>query len=560
MLVAWKLQKFEKRGRQILRRYFFRSCSILILTAVASALTGAQEAEHAAHASGPVPREILDRPVALRVGIGTVHEKVSTSSPEAQAFYDQGLAYIHSFVWIEAIRSFHQALRADPNLAMAYLGLADGYVGLHDPITARSAFERAKSFEKKLNEREHTWLDIRDAEINFAGDGSNPDVYVAYRKAVSDALKKNPNDPWLWIQRGLADEASPFTHGQAGGVDTLSFYKTALTLAPENLPALHYYAHTCESIGRINEALELTAKFARLAPAIPHAHHMHGHELLRSGRTEEAIQEFLKTKELEDNYYRVERILAQYDWHHTHNLQLLAMAYQSLGQMKPAAKYFHEAFSTPAYTEFLEYNRRVWPEFLINRGRYDEALEASRELTQSPFALARLAGHTLAGQCLLAQNRMDDAKDELHAAERESEAIPARMAAALPYPTVLRADILLRENHTEDAEGLLIDVEKSILSMPGPDAWSSATFQLETIAQSAREAGDWNLAGFTARNIMEHNPNYAGGYYAMSLVAAHAKDSAAESKLLTSAQKYWSKADSDLPELVALRKKLPRQP
>ena len=543
-----------------MRSTLIRCCTILLVAAIGGTLACAQEAEHAAHAAGPVPREILDRPVALRTGIGTVHEKVSTTSAEAQSFYDQGLAYLHSFVWIEAIRSFHQALRADPDLAMAYLGLADAYVGLHDPATARSAFERAKSFKEKLNERERTWLEIRDAEISFAEDGTNPDVYVAYRKAVSDALKKNPNDPWLWIQRGLADEASPFTHGQAGGVDTLSFYKTALTLAPENLPALHYYAHTCESIGRINEALELTAKYVRLAPAIPHAHHMHGHELLRSGRTAEAIQEFLKTKELEDNYYRSENIPAQYDWHHPHNLQLLAMAYQSLGQVKSASRYFHEAFATPASTEFLEYNRRVWPEFLINRRRYDEALEASLELTRSPFALARLAGHTLAGQCLLAQDRMNDAKDELNAAERESEAIPPRMAAAIPYPTVLRADILLRENHGEDAEGLLIDVEKSILSMPGPDAWSSATFQLETIAERAREAGDWNLAGVTARNIIEHNASYAGGYYAMALVADHAKDSAAESKLLLSAEKYWSRADADLPELVMLRKKLPRQP
>ncbi len=560
MLVQLKSLKFDQRRIPDLHRHFICSCIILIVFASTSVQIRAQD-DHAGHApSEPVPREILDRPVALRPGIGTVHEKVSTSSPEAQSFYDQGLAYLHSFVWIEAIRSFHQSLRADPNLAMAYLGLADAYIGLQNVATARAAVERAKTFEKKMNDRERAWLNIRGAEVAFLEDGGNSDAYVTYRKSVSDALKKNPNDPWLWIQRGLADEASPFTHGQAGGVDTLSFYKTALTLAPENLPALHYYAHTCESIGRINEALELTAKYARLAPAIPHAHHMHGHELLRSGRTEEAIQEFLRTKELEDNYYRVERIPAQYDWHHAHNLQLLAMAYQSLGQMKSAGKFFHEAFATRAYTEFLEYNRRAWPEFLINRRRYDEALEASRELTQSPFAMARLAGHTLAGQCLLAQNRMDDAKDEFNAAERESEALAPRVAAALPYPTVLRAQILLRENHTEEAESLLTDVEKAILSMPGPDAWSSSTFELETIAQGAREAGDWNLASFTARNIIEHNPNYAGGYYAMALVAQHAKDSAAESQLLASAKKFWSKADPDLPELAAHGKKLSGQP
>jgi tetratricopeptide (TPR) repeat protein len=526
----------------------------------AGSLVLAQGPDHPAHAGGSVPREILDRPVTLRTGIGTVHEKVSTNSAEAQSFYDQGVAYVHSFVWIEAIRSFHQALRADQNLAMAYLGLADAYIGLQDVATARSAVETAKTFEKKLNARERAWLVIRDAEVRLLEDAGNPDAYVTYRKSVSDALKQNPGDPWLWIQRGLADEGSPLTHGQAGGVDTLAFYKTALAYAPDNLPALHYYAHTCESIGRIKEALDLTATYARLAPAIPHAHHMHGHELLRSGRTEEAIQEFLKTKVLEDNYYRAEQIPPQYDWHHAHNLQLLAMAYQSLGQVKSAAKLFQEAFNSPAYTEFLEYNRRAWPEFLLNRGRYDEALLASRELGNSQWPMARLAGHTLAGQALLALDRTNDARDEFRAAERESEALPPRTAAALPYPAVLRADLLLRENSTQDAEGILFDVEKSILAMPGPDAWSAATFQLETIALGARDAGDWELAGFTARNMMEHNPNYAGGYHAMALVARHAGDAAAEARLLTSAEKLWLKADPDLPELLAIRKKLSRQP
>jgi len=559
MLGRLKSLKFDRRGIPDLRRHFIGSCMFLIVFASTSAAVRAQDADHAGHASSePVPREILDRPVALRPGVGTVHDKVSTSSPEAQSFYDQGLAYVHSFVWIEAIRSFHQSLRADPNLVMAYLGLADAYIGLQDVATARSAVETAKTFEKKMNDREHAWLNIRGAEVAFLENGGNSDAYVTYRKSVGDALKKNPSDPWLWIQRGLADEASPFTHGQAGGVDTLAFYKTALALAPENLPALHYYAHTCEGMGRIKEALDLTATYARRAPAIPHAHHMHGHELLRSGRTEEAIQEFLKTKELEDNYYRVEKIPAQYDWHHAHNLQLLAMAYESLGQVKSAAKLFQEVFAAPAYTEFLEYNRRAWPEFLINRRRYDEALEAARELANSPWPMARVAGHSLAGQALLALNRMDDAKDECNAAERESESLPSRVAAALPYPTVLRADILLRENRVQDAEGLWFDVEKSILAMPGPDAWSSATFQLETIAQRARDAGDWELAGFTARNMMEHNPGYAGGYYAMALVARHTHDPSAEAQLLASAQKLWSKADPDLPELVAIENKVAR--
>jgi len=111
--------------------------SLLILLVVPLTLCLAQVPDHSSHApAGPVPREILDRPVPLRTGIGSVHEKVSTTPPEAQSFYDQHLSYLHSFVWIEAIRSFHQFLRADPDLAMAYLGLADAYIGLQDVPTA----------------------------------------------------------------------------------------------------------------------------------------------------------------------------------------------------------------------------------------------------------------------------------------------------------------------------------------------------------------------------------------------------------------------------------------
>lgn len=510
--------------------------------------------EHAAHSGGPVPREILDRPVTLRSGVGVMHQKVSTNSAEAQSFYDQGLAYVHSFVWIEAIRSFHQALRSDPDLAMAYLGLADAYIGLHDPATAGAAVNTAKTLEKRMTETERQWLAIREAEVAYAEDGGNSDGYVAYRKAVSDALKKNINDPWLWIQRGLADEPSPYTHGQAGGVDTLAYYKTAMALAPDNLAAIHYYAHTCEGIGRIKEAFELTAKYAKLAPAIPHAQHMYGHELLRTGRTEEAIAQFQKTRQLEEAYYRTERIPARYDWHHAHNLQLMALAYQTLGQVKAAAPLLKEAFDSPAYTEFLEYNRRVWPEFLLSRGRNEEALEASKTLAQSPWAMARLAGHTLAGEALLALNRLNDAKDELNAAERETESLPPRMIAALPYPTVLRAEIMLRENQVKEAEELLLDVGKSIVAMPGPDAWSSATFELASIARGAREAGDWELAAYVGKAMTDHNPNYGGGYYAQALVARHVKDTAAETKLMALAEKYWAKADADLPELLSARK------
>ncbi len=85
----------------------------LPVAAVLIALTAGVAAQqgHAIHRVPSVPDELLNRPVPLRNGIGTAHDAVATTSKEAQAFYDQGLAYLHSYVWIEAARSFNQALR-----------------------------------------------------------------------------------------------------------------------------------------------------------------------------------------------------------------------------------------------------------------------------------------------------------------------------------------------------------------------------------------------------------------------------------------------------------------
>lgn len=536
-------------------------CGLCALCVIAAALpvVARQGAHEAKDKIGWVPREILERSVPLRNGIGIVHEKVTTSSPQAQAFYDQGLAYLNSFVWIEAARSFHQSLRLDPSLAMAYVGLSDAYVGLQDIPAAHAAFEKAQALSRKVSDGERALITIRARQFDYLEDSGNLQKYFAYRKAISDALADTPTDPWLWILRGFADEGTPYAHGQAGKVDTIAFYETALALSPHNFAAHHYLAHTLENLGRTKEALVQAEAYCRLAPAIPHAHHMVGHELMRLGRTDQAIQEFLKAKELEDAYYRTENIPASYDWHHAHNLFLLAMCDESLGQMKAAEPAFREAFSLPAYTDLAEFNRAAWPEFLLNRRRAQDALDASQSLIKSRWAMGRFAGYTLAGRALLAMGRPEDAKNELTMAEQEMEQLPTSAIATLPNAGDLRANILLREKKWDEGNVLMDQIEEKIVAVPGPDAWIDALFQLESIAQAARRYGDWNLAKSTALRMVQHDPSYAGGYYALGLVAQHAGDAAAARQEFAMAQKRWGSADSDLPELASIQKMLAGQ-
>ena len=64
--------------------------SLLVFRAAAPAARG--RAARAPHRLPPIPLEILQRPIALRTGIGRAHDDTSTTSKDAQALYDQGLA------------------------------------------------------------------------------------------------------------------------------------------------------------------------------------------------------------------------------------------------------------------------------------------------------------------------------------------------------------------------------------------------------------------------------------------------------------------------------------
>jgi len=64
------------------------------------------------------------KPVALMPGLGQHHHSISTNSPEAERFFDQGLTLVFAFNHEEVARSFRRAAEVDPQSAMAYWGVA----------------------------------------------------------------------------------------------------------------------------------------------------------------------------------------------------------------------------------------------------------------------------------------------------------------------------------------------------------------------------------------------------------------------------------------------------
>ena len=534
------------------------STAVLALWLVRAGSAFGQEDPHAACAAPPsyVPVELLERTVPLREGVGNSHDVVTTKSAEAQAFYDQGLNYLESYVWIEASRSFHEALRHDPNLAMAYLGLSYVSSGLENPEAARQFLDKAKALAANASEGERRRMDIREKQLAAIADVKDAALFLAYKKAIDEALAKDLENPQLWVLRGNAEETNASGRGQRGGASSIAFYQAVLQLVPDHATAHHYLIHSYETIGRIDKALEHGEVFARMSPSIPHAAHMWGHDLRRVGRVDDAIVEFLKANELELAYYKAENIDPALDWHHSHNLDLLAGCYEHKGQMKLAEKTLRESAALAPVSAYRAFSMREMSNFLIHQTRYEEALESARALTTLEYPQARVVGHALAGQALLWLGRPKEAKTELEAAQIELEEVPA-LALGLdpprsmvePWVEALRGDLLLRSGKRDEGRVVMKDVVHGLRTAVGPDAWSQALFRLETMARSAMEVGDWELAQFIAAQMLEHDAAYGGSHLTNALVLQHRKDDAGAAREFEAARKYWRDADPDLPEL-----------
>ena len=171
--------------------------------------------------------------------------------------------------------------------------------------------------------------------------------------------------------------------------------------------------------------------------------------------------------------------------------------------------------------------------------------------------MAQFAGHTLMGRALVVLNHVDEAEKELALARDALVLVTATEADRLrPYAETLRAEILVSQGKSAEGVALMKEIEEQLRASPGPDAQSQALIQLDSIARRARETQEWALAEFTAREMIQQDPSYAGGYYALGSVSEHQRDSVAANQEFAIAEKLWSDADKDLPELHSVRQKL----
>lgn len=114
--------------------WFLACVCVLAMTLTACAVASADETDeseellaghsHQGEAFNEGPRQAA----YLMGGTGNVDFVVTTTSDEAQAYFNQGVGQLHGYWYFEAERSFRQAAKIDPECAMAYWGMAQANI------------------------------------------------------------------------------------------------------------------------------------------------------------------------------------------------------------------------------------------------------------------------------------------------------------------------------------------------------------------------------------------------------------------------------------------------
>ncbi|GAA4408921.1 hypothetical protein GCM10023187_31450 [Nibrella viscosa] len=511
--------------------------------------------------TGGIPQNILNQPVTLRTNIGAYPFPTSTRSPKAQAFFEQGMAHLHGYQLVEAVRSFHEALRHDSTMAMAYVGLSRAYVQMEfQPYAAaRNAAEQAKALVTYASEREKEHIDLRFAQLKALESVGDLKALDEYRQRLKTALKHFPADAELWLLSGNAYEESALGRGQGSSPASIAIYEKVLQIAPDHPAAHHYLIHAYEGMTDYEKALYHGEAYARLSPRLPHALHMYAHDLMKTGKVDEAIAQMKAADAIERELYESAPYKAEYDWHHGHNIALLALSYQYQGRLKEAEALARESYAMgyPTDTNFLYYRKKSLPELLFVQGRYQEILPIAQSLIIAKTPAERLLGHYFLGLLQLQQQNLSAAQKSHKAAEAQLALIKpvyptTRLAGFVkPYPKFLAA--LIRLHHTTtDAAGLaeIRAFQKAARDQYGPDGWIEALFQLEMIADAALKGPNTGFAKEAVQVLADHDPAYPGTHYLQAKLAQLNGDRKTADQQRELAVKGWSKADKEFTQRI----------
>lgn len=313
------------------------------------------DAGHSLH--GEAFNEGPRQAAVLVPGLSKIQFPTSTKNEIAQQFFEQGVAFLHGFAYLEAERSFRQSLKEDPELAIAYWGMA--MANANSPERARGMIDKAKPLvSEHADTREKFYIEALDHYLPTFGEGAPKDDADAKKnraeRCISDMEKILYDFPadieakaFLVLRIWLSDrEGVKLTSRFA--VDALM--SEIFAIDPMH-PAHHYRIHLWDP-ARPKLALDSAAKCGPSMPGVAHMWHMPGHIYSGLNRYADAAWQQEASARVDHAHITQARLMPDQIHNFAHNNEWLIRNLLFIGRVKDAVLQCQNLVSLPQHPKY----------------------------------------------------------------------------------------------------------------------------------------------------------------------------------------------------------------
>ena len=495
--------------------------------------------------------------------LGNVHFKTSCNDV-AQRRFDRGMRYQHSYWYLNAKEVFEDAIKADPTCAMAYWGIAltlmdNPHNAVPRPNLAPglAAITKAKEIGGKT-ERERDYIDA--LTVMYADYDKIPHAQRmrALRDKQAEVAAKYPDDDEAQIAYAITLNTSADLNDKTYAQQTkgAAILEPMSIRLPQHPGVTHYLIHLYDYPATAQKGLEAANRYAKIAPAAPHAQHMPSHIYTRVGYWKESI---------DSNTASVKAAMAEKSvGNYLHAQDYMVYAYLQLGQDKQARAVIDDMIKETDFKATVaaaDYALAASPaRYAIDRGDWEGASQLPVRPSNLNFAMAvthfaRALGAARSGKPEAAKadiqklaelrDKLQDAKDSYWSGIVD---IQRQVAVAwVLYAEGKYDEALNAMSAAADAED---KTEKHVIT-PGPLAPARELYGFMLLDRGmAKEA----LAAFEATKAKEPNRLHAFAGAAKAAEALGDREGARQNcqQLVT----LTASADSERPEVAAAKQYL----
>jgi hypothetical protein len=355
-------EKFPEEHGMLEFRGIAVAAALLSLAGCASASRDDAQASPSAAPSHAHKAE--DSAPVLYENLGGYSSRITTASPEAQRWFDQGLRLVYAFNHHEAEKAFREAARRDPACAMCYWGIAIAEGSNYNSPTdvdreqrALAALADAQARASGARADERALIEAL-AKRHSADPAAKRDVLDrAYADAMREAARQFPDNleastffadammnlrPWnLWLPDG-----SP----QPGTEEVVRTLERVLAERPDHPGALHLYIHAVEASGEPRRGEAAADRLVGQMPGAGHMVHMPSHIYWRVGRYADAVAVNQAAVAADHAYFKSAEASPIYrGLYYPHNIDFIWQSASMQGQSAVTIRTAREfAASTPA--------------------------------------------------------------------------------------------------------------------------------------------------------------------------------------------------------------------